>query len=160
MAKIRHFMKEALDEAEKSLPADVPVGAVIVRDGVVIARAHNLREAVKSPSGHAEMIAAERAAEVIGDWRLSDCDMYVTLEPCPMCAGMIRSSRMRNLYFGAYDPDAGAAGSVMNLLSPAVNVFPLILADESKKMLDDFFANIRSHRESPSGTTDTGADLL
>lgn len=144
MSKIRHFMEEALDEARMSLPDDVPVGAVIVHDGKVIARAHNMREKLHSPSGHAEIIAAEAAAKVLGDWRLQDCDMYVTLEPCPMCAGLLKSARLRSLYFGAYDPEAGAAGSAMNLLSPAVKIYPLILAGKSKKLLDGFFAEIRA----------------
>lgn len=144
MSKIRHFMEEALEEARMSLPDDVPVGAVIVRDGQIIARAHNMREKLHSPSGHAEVIAAEAAAKVIGDWRLQDCDMYVTLEPCPMCAGLLKSARLRNLYFGAYDPEAGAAGSAMNLLSPAVNVFPLILPGEAEALLKNLFENMRN----------------
>ena len=151
MSKIRHFMEEALVEAGKSLPDDVPVGAVIVRNGKIIARAHNMREARRSPCGHAEVIAAESASEAIGDWRLSDCDMYVTLEPCPMCAGLIKSCRIRNLYFGAYDPEAGAAGSTLNLLTPAVNIFPLILADESSALLKNFFEQQRKQNKTESG---------
>lgn len=143
MAEIRRFMEEALSEARSSLPEDVPVGAVIVREGKIIARAHNVREALNSPSGHAEVIAIEAAAKAIGDWRLTGCDIYVTLEPCPMCAGLIRSARIANLYFGAYDPEAGAAGSKYNLLSPAVSVFPLVLADESEELLRSFFKKAR-----------------
>lgn len=138
-------------EARKSLPDDVPVGAVIVRNGEIIARAHNLREAGHLPCGHAEMIAAGEAAKVLGDWRLSDCDMYVTLEPCPMCAGLIRSSRIRNLYFGAYDPEEGSVGSVRNLVSPGAGVFPLILADEASAMLKNFFGELRGRTEAETG---------
>ena len=137
-------MEEALAEARLSLPRDVPVGAVIVREGRVIARGHNTREAVRSVLGHAEISAIETAASVKGDWRLDDCDMYVTLEPCPMCAGAILNARIRNVYFGAYDPVMGAAGSKWNLLSPGTGVYPLILDAEAEEMMKEFFKNARS----------------
>ncbi len=139
-------MEEALAEAKLSLPRDVPVGAVIVREGRVIARGHNTREASRSVPGHAEMSAIEAAASVKGDWRLDDCDMYVTLEPCPMCAGAILNARIRNLYFGAYDPVMGAAGSKWNLLSPGTNVYPLILDGEAEELMKEFFKNARSEK--------------
>ena len=140
-------MEEALAEAKLSLPVDVPVGAVIVRDGVVIARGHNTRELTRSTLGHAEIMAINAAAEAKGDWRLDDCDLYVTLEPCPMCAGAILNSRIRNVYFGAYDPVMGAAGSKWNILYPAVNFYPLILDAEAEKLLKDFFKKARSEGE-------------
>ena len=140
-------MEEALDEAALSLPLDVPVGAVVVKDGRVIARAHNVREAEHSPTGHAELRAIEAAAREVGDWRLGDCDIYVTLEPCPMCAGAIYSARFRRLYFGARDPEAGAAGSRFNLFERksgrGTEVFPMICEAEAAAQLSGFFEGLR-----------------
>lgn len=144
-------MEEALQEAALSLPGDVPVGAVVVRDGRIIARAHNVREAEHSPTGHAEMRALEAAAQAIGDWRLNECDVYVTLEPCPMCAGAISSARCRRLYFGAYDPEAGAAGSRFNLFDRGTELYPLICEAEASALLSRFFGDLRQK-------TDTGTD--
>jgi len=111
------FIAEALREAERSLLLDeVPVGAVIVKDNKIIARTHNLRETLNDATAHAEVLAIKKACEVLGSWRLTGCDMYVTLEPCPMCAGAILQSRIRKLYIGAFDPRTGACGSVINLL--------------------------------------------
>ena len=101
------FMRQALREAQAAAGEDeVPVGCVIVRGGKVIARAHNQREALKDPTAHAEMIAITAAAEAVGDWRLEDCDLYVTLEPCPMCAGAAALARIRRVVYGASDPKA------------------------------------------------------
>ena len=153
-------MEEALREAALSLPCDVPVGAGVVKDGAVIARAHNVREAEHSPTGHAELRAIEAAARAAGDWRLDGCDIYVTLEPCPMCAGAISSARFRRLYFGAYDPEAGAAGSRFNLFARGTDrrtgsgteVYPLICGTEASALLSRFFKELR-------GKTEKGAEM-
>src|SRR5213594_3464986 len=111
------FMREALRQAQKAYEADeVPVGAVVVRAGRIIARAYNQVELLKDATAHAEMLALTQAEAAVGDWRLTDCDLYVTKEPCPMCAGALVHTRMRSVIFGCPDPAAGAAGSVMNLL--------------------------------------------
>ena len=109
------FMELALQEAEVARAADeVPVGAVVVRKGKVIAMAHNQRETLRDPTAHAEMIAITQAAEAINNWRLENCTLYVTLEPCPMCAGAIVQSRIETVVFGAYDPKAGAVKSLFS----------------------------------------------
>ena len=111
------FMKEALKEAKKAYEKlEVPVGAVIVKDGKIIARGHNLKETKKDTTRHAEIIAIEKASKKLGAWRLLDCEMYVTLEPCSMCAGAMINSRIKKLYIGAIDEKTGAVGSVLNLL--------------------------------------------
>jgi tRNA(adenine34) deaminase len=119
----QHFMDEALRQAAKACEAgEVPVGAVIVREGRVIARAFNQVELLKDATAHAEMLALTQAQEVMGDWRLTDCTLYVTKEPCPMCAGAMVHTRLARVVFGASDPKAGAAGSAMNLLQfPTLN---------------------------------------
>ena len=112
------FMKEALTEAERaSLLKEVPVGAVIVKDNKIIARAHNLKETLMDPTAHAEVLAIREASIKMGNWRLTDCDMYVTLEPCAMCASTIAQARISNLYIGTFDPTAGACGSVIDVIS-------------------------------------------
>ena len=112
-----YFMKEALKEAEKAYKKlEVPVGAVIVKDDKIIARAHNKKEEKNSPIMHAEIIAIEKACKRINNWRLTGCKMYVTLEPCPMCAGALVNSRIDKIYIGAKDPKTGACGSKLNLL--------------------------------------------
>src|SRR2546430_12594578 len=111
------FMREALRQAQKAYEADeVPVGAVIVRAGKIISRAYNQVELLKDATAHAEMLALTQAEAAVGDWRLTDCDLYVTKEPCAMCAGALVHTRIRRVIFGCTDPFAGAAGSVMNLL--------------------------------------------
>ena len=116
-------MDAAVGEALAALEhGDVPVGAVVVRDGVIIAARHNERELTGDPTAHAELLAVRDASEVIGHWRLDDCTLVVTLEPCPMCAGALVNARLGRLVFGAFDPKAGAAGSVMNLVAdPRLN---------------------------------------
>lgn len=110
-------MDLALDEAQKAYNLDeVPVGAIIVKNGEVIARAYNKKETMKLSTAHAEILAIEEASKFIGDWRLNGCDMYVTLEPCAMCAAAIAHSRISNLYIGTFNIDMGACGSVVNLL--------------------------------------------
>ena len=111
------YMEIALEEAKKAYSkGEVPVGAVIVKDGEIIARAHNLKETLKSAIAHAEILAIEEASKIIGDWRLNGAEMYVTLEPCPMCAGAILQSRISRIYIGTFNKDMGACGSVVNLV--------------------------------------------
>ena len=141
----REWMRQALAEAEQA-PAtrDVPVGAVVVRDGVVIAARRNERELVGDPTAHAEVLALRAAAESTGDWRLTDCTLVVTLEPCVMCAGAIVSARVGTLVFGAWDEKAGAAGSLYDVvrdrrLNHRVEVFPGVEAEASARLLLAFF---------------------
>ncbi len=119
------FMEKALEEARiAEYLNEVPVGAVIVKEGEIIASAHNLRETLKDPTAHAEVIAIKKASEILNNWRLNECEMYVTLEPCPMCAGAILQSRIRKLYIGTFDPVAGACGSNINIVqNEALNSF-------------------------------------
>lgn len=143
------FMRKALEEAQKAFEKDeVPVGAVIVRDGDIIASAHNCRELSKDASAHAEMLAIREACEALGSWRLLDCDMYVTLEPCPMCSGAILQARVKKLYIGAMDPKGGAAGSILNLFEDyhfnhETEVVKGILQAECSQILKDFFKRKR-----------------
>src|ERR1700741_5523211 len=110
-----YFMREALRQAQKAYTTDeVPVGAVIVREGKIIARAHNQVEPLKDATAHAEMLSLTQAEASVGDWRLTDCDLYVTKEPCPMCAGAVVHVRLRRVIFGCPDPKGGAAGSMIN----------------------------------------------
>ena len=143
------FMSIAIEESKKALREnEVPVGAVIVRNGVVIARAHNMREKTHNSLAHAEIIAINQACDFLGDWRLTDCDMYVTLEPCPMCSGAILQSRIRNLYFGAYSKDNGCMGTVVNLPSllknSPMNVYSGIMEDECSSVISNFFKSQKS----------------
>jgi len=146
-------MKAALQEAKKALDKDEPpVGAVIVKDGEIIARGHNLRENLKDPTAHAEMLAIKAAAGSMERWRLSDCTMYVTLEPCAMCAGAMVLARLHRLVYGASDPKAGAVNSLMNLVSDErlnhqVEVESGILAEECGDLLRDFFSSRRKNRQ-------------
>ena len=147
-----YFMREALRQALKAGKADeVPVGAVIVRAGKVIARAHNQVELLKDATAHAEMLALTQAEAGVGDWRLTDCDLYVTKEPCAMCAGAIVHTRVRRVIFGCADPAAGAAGSVINLLQmPTLNhrcdIAAGVLQDECAEILQSFFREKRDAR--------------
>ena len=142
-------MKMAINEAIKAFNKnEIPVGCVIVKDDLVVAKAHNLREINNLVTSHAEILAITKANKKLNSWRLDDCDIYVTLEPCSMCSGAIIQSRIKNLYFGAYDKKAGACGSVLNLFSypfnHKVNVVGGILEEECKKILQDFFKTLRS----------------
>ena len=142
------MMAEALKEAARAAQMDeVPVGAVIARDGRIIARACNLRERDKSPLAHAEIIAIAQAAMALGGWRLLGCSLYVTLEPCAMCAGAIVNARIPEVYFGAYDPKAGALGSVYDLNEGKLNHRALvqggILEEECGGVLRAYFQNKR-----------------
>ena len=146
-------MKEALKEAEKAAAmGEVPIGAVVVKDGIIIGRGHNKTETAKDPTAHAEMEAIRAASAVLGGWRLLGCDMYVTSEPCSMCAGAIVWSRIENLYIGTMDPKAGACGSVFNIvqedkLNHQVNVTTGILQEECSRLLKDFFRSLRRTRD-------------
>ena len=151
-----NFMREALRQAQKANEAgEVPVGAVIVRAGKIIARAHNQVELLKDATAHAEMLALTQAEAAVGDWRLTECDLYVTKEPCAMCAGALVHTRIRRVIFGCTDPFAGAAGSVMNLLQmPALNhrcdIASGVLQEECATILQDFF---RKRRNESGATT-------
>ena len=139
------FMQLALREAEQALAEnEVPIGAVIVHGQRVIAAAHNQREQLRDPTAHAEMIAITQAAEAMGDWRLEQCVLYVTLEPCPMCAGAILQARIPRVVYGATDPKAGAVASLYHLLDDQrlnhrCDVIPGVLADRCGEMLTAFF---------------------
>jgi len=147
-----YFMKEALKEARKAYKKDeTPIGAVIVKDGTIIARGHNEKELKKDATLHAEMTAIKKASKKLGSWRLNNCDMYVTLEPCTMCAGAIIQARIRRLYIGAPDPKAGAAGSVINVFTikdfnHKVEVIHGILEEECSNLLKDFFKELRAKK--------------
>jgi tRNA(adenine34) deaminase len=144
-----HFMQQALREAEQAFREDeVPVGAVIVHNDRIVGAAHNQREQLRDPTAHAEMIAITQAAESLRSWRLDGCTMYVTLEPCPMCAGAILLARMPLLVYGATDPKAGAVDSLFHLLNdPRLNhrvqVVPHVLAIQCGEILSRFFQGKR-----------------
>jgi len=144
------FMREALKEARRAFEEEeVPVGAVIVKDGEILARAHNLREKLNDPTAHAELIAIRLAAAKLNSWRLLDTTLYATVEPCPMCAGAIVLARVKRLVFGATDPKAGAAGTLMNLLDDGrlnhqVEVTGGVLEEESRELLRAFFLQRRN----------------
>lgn len=143
-------MQLALAEARAAAAEDeTPVGAVIVHDGTIIAAAHNQREQLHDPTAHAEMIAITQAAEALASWRLTGCTLYVTLEPCPMCAGAIVQARVPRVVYGAADPKAGAAGSLFSLLDDArlnhrCDVTPGVLAEPCGDILREFFRAKRS----------------
>jgi tRNA(adenine34) deaminase len=140
-----YFMREALRLAAKAFKSEeVPVGAVVVREGRIIGRAHNQVELLKDATAHAEMLAITQAEAAVGDWRLNDCDLYVTKEPCAMCAGALVHVRMRRVVFGCPDERGGAAGGVVNLLQfPSLNhrceITPGILQEECAGLLQTFF---------------------
>ena len=146
-------MSLALHQAEQALKhGDVPIGAVVVRGEEVIAEAHNERERLQDPTAHAEILAIREAARVCGSWRVLDATLYVTLEPCAMCAGAIVLARIPEVVYGAADPKAGACGSVLDVLGePRLNHRPHVtggvLAEESGRLLSDFFAARRRPRE-------------
>jgi tRNA(adenine34) deaminase len=143
------WMRWALAEAEKAFEAgEVPVGAVIVHEGRIVGRAHNQTETLQDPTAHAEMIAISAAANTLGSWRLDGCTLYVTLEPCAMCAGAVVLSRIRRVVFGAFDPKAGACGSLRNLVQDArlnhrVDLASGVLDAEVSDLMKTFFQNLR-----------------
>lgn len=143
------YMRIALEEAKKALEmGEVPVGACIVCEGQVIAKAGNRREAYNDPTAHAEILAIKDASSILGKWRLSDCTLYVSLEPCTMCAGAIVQARLESLVFGAFDDKAGACGSLYDIprdfrLNHFVEVIPRVLEKESTALLKEFFGRKR-----------------
>lgn len=147
------FMKEALKEAKKAYNKDeVPVGAVIVKDEKIIARAHNIKELKKDTTKHAEIIAIQKASKKLETWRLTDCEMYVTLEPCSMCAGAIIQSRIQKIYIGTMDEKTGSCGSVYNLFEDYkfnhhVEVEYDICKEECERILKDFFKMLRKNKK-------------
>ena len=143
------LMQAALEEARTAAAlGEVPVGAVVAKDGEIIARAHNLRESGKNAIYHAELLAIDAACKALGGWRLWQCELFVTLEPCPMCAGAILNARIRRVYYGARDEVMGACGGVLNLFMERFPFRPAlvggILKDECRAVLADFFRALRS----------------
>ena len=146
------FMRQALDQAQRALDAgEVPVGCIIVHQNQIIAKGHNQRESLQDPTAHAEIIAITAAASHFKSWRLEDTALYVTLEPCAMCAGAIILARIPNVYFGAFDPKAGVCGSLMDLLQderlnhrPTVNTG--LLQEQCSSLLSGFFQAIRANK--------------
>ncbi|MDO4952544.1 MAG: tRNA adenosine(34) deaminase TadA [Synergistaceae bacterium] len=147
------YMREALKEAEKALEFDeIPVGALVVKDDEIIGRGFNRRDTDDSPFAHAELLAIQQAAEKLGSWRLDGCTLYVTLEPCPMCAGAIVQCRLKALVYGAKDSKAGAAGSLYNIpadprFAHSCKVTGGVLKNECSNLLNDFFKNRRRRQK-------------
>jgi len=146
-----YFMQAALNEAKKAeAKLEVPVGCVIVKDNKIISRAYNLRESKQSSLAHAEILAIEKACKKVGSWRLEDCVLYVTLEPCLMCSGAIINSRIKRMVYGTTEPKFGVHQSKTNVYEIDFNhkteVTAGVLAEESNKLLKDFFKNIRSEK--------------
>ena len=149
--RCEHFMRIAIEQAELARSiGEVPVGAVITKGDTVVATAFNRRETVRSATSHAELEAITKACEILGGWRLWECELYVTLEPCPMCAGAIINSRLKRVVFGAYDSKAGSCGSIINLFGLPYNHKPAViggvLEDECSEMLSEFFRQLRQKR--------------
>ncbi|MGG2184155.1 tRNA adenosine(34) deaminase TadA [Bacillus altitudinis] len=153
MTKDEHFMQEAISEALKAKQiGEVPIGAVIVVDDQIVSRAHNLRESEQRSIAHAELLAIDEACKMTGSWRLEDAVLYVTLEPCPMCAGAIVLSRLKKVVFGAYDPKGGCAGTLMNLLDDErfnhqSEVIGGVLENECGELLSQFFRDLRQRKK-------------
>ncbi|WP_419954842.1 tRNA adenosine(34) deaminase TadA [Neobacillus niacini] len=147
------YMKEAIKEARKAEALlEVPIGAIVVVDGEIISRAHNLRESKQSAVAHAELLAIERACQLVGSWRLENASLYVTLEPCAMCSGAIILSRVKRVVYGAADPKGGCAGTFMNLLQDErfnhqSEVTSGVLETECGQLLSDFFRQLREKRK-------------
>ncbi|MGX7699547.1 tRNA adenosine(34) deaminase TadA [Enterococcus mundtii] len=147
------WMRVAIEEAKKAEAlAEVPIGAIVVHQGQIIGCGHNLRETTQNATTHAEMIAIQEACKAIGSWRLEETQLYVTLEPCPMCSGAMILSRVKEVYFGAYDPKGGTAGTLMNLLEDErfnhqAEVEGGILEEECGELLSVFFRNLRAKKK-------------
>lgn len=146
-----NYMKQALRQAQKAADImEIPIGAVIVQNGKIIARGYNKRETKQNALLHAEIVAIEKACKKLGSWRLENCEMYVTLEPCPMCIGAIISARIDRLYFGAYDAKSGAVGSVCDLsksLPHKVEVHGGMMEQECSEIIKDFFSRLRKQKK-------------
>ena len=153
MQEQEKFMKEALKEAQKAYDQlEIPVGAVIVKDGKIIARAHNQKETKFDTTKHAEILAIQKASKKLKSWRLLDCEMYVTLEPCSMCAGAIINSRIKKVYYGTSDEKTGAVGSKLNLFTDykfnhVVDFEKGVLKDECESILKQFFKDLRNSKK-------------
>lgn len=153
MTTEERYMKAAIKQAKKAEKLDeVPIGCVIVYQDKIISRGYNRRNIDKNTLSHAELNAIKKASKRLGDWRLDDCEMYVTLEPCQMCAGAIVQSRIKKIYIGSMNPKAGSAGSVINLLqvkefNHQVEIESGILQEECSGMLSDFFRNLRKRKK-------------
>jgi len=149
MLETEKFMKEAIKEAREAFKKEeIPVGAVIVKNGKIIAKAHNVKESGKDATAHAEILAIKKACKKLNSWRLLDCDMYVTLEPCAMCAGALINARIRKIYIGTIDEKTGACGSMLDLIenykfNHKVQVQKYILKEECENILKDFFKMLR-----------------
>jgi tRNA(adenine34) deaminase len=149
---VYRFMYAALQEAEKGLEInEIPVGAVVVYKNKIIGRGYNQVEMLKDPTAHAEMIAITAASGFLNNWRLNECDIYVTMEPCVMCTGALISSRINNLFFSIFDPKFGACGSIFNLcednrLNHKINVYSGIYSQESESLLKNFFKKLRDKK--------------
>lgn len=149
----KYYMNEAIKEAKKAEALqEVPIGAVLVMGGEIVARAHNLRESEQNATAHAELLAIDRACRQERSWRLEDATLYVTLEPCPMCAGAIILSRVKRVVYGASDPKGGCAGTLMNLLEDSrfnhqCEVTTGVLAEECGQLLSDFFRKLRERNK-------------
>ena len=160
------FMKSALKEAQKAYnKLEVPVGCVIVKDGKILARAHNIKETKTDTTKHAEILAIQKASKKLKSWRLLDCDMYVTLEPCSMCAGAIINSRIRKVYYGAHDSKTGAIGSVFNLLEDytfnhKVEYEEGVLEQECEEILKQFFKELRKMKKTEGRTNERGMEEI
>lgn len=158
------FMREALRQAKKAYDiGETPIGAVIVQDGKIIARGYNKRETKKNALMHAEVIAIDKACRRLGGWRLPRCEMYITLEPCAMCAGAITHARIERVYFGAYDTKTGCAGSVANLFEPnmfchTVDVAGGIMEKECSELIKAFFKDLRKKKKTPTSSLDSDDD--
>ena len=145
-------MNAAIEEAKKACAmGEIPIGAVIVKDNKIISRAHNETESLKDPTAHAEMTAIRRAAKALGGWRLTGCEMFVTAEPCSMCAGAIVWARIEKLYIGTMDPKSGACGSVFNIpqekqLNHFVKIETGLMQEECSRLMKDFFKQLRKKK--------------
>ena len=156
------FMKLALKEAKKAYDkGEIPVGAIIVKDGEVISKAHNLKELKNDTTKHAEILAIQRASKKLKSWRLENCEMYVTLEPCSMCAGALIQSRIKKVYIGTMDYKTGACGSVLNLLNDYkfnhfVEIENNVLQEECEKILKEFFKELRKNKKNKKEISENG----
>ncbi|MBO4637989.1 MAG: nucleoside deaminase [Clostridiales bacterium] len=160
------FMRAALKEAKKGFDRDeCPIGCVIVKDGKVLSRAHNMKLSKNNPILHAEVVAIDKACRKTGDWRLNDCDMYVTLEPCTMCSGAIVQARIRKVYFGAYEPKSGAVCSCNDIFNVehghnhAVDFEGGILEDECAELMKAFFKKLRTKAQTARSVQDKDTSL-
>ncbi|MEE1075828.1 MAG: tRNA adenosine(34) deaminase TadA [Acutalibacteraceae bacterium] len=163
MVENTFFMQKALELAKKAFDEDeVPIGAVVVRNGEIVGTGYNKRDSQKNAILHAETVAIYNACEKLGGWRLWECDLYVTLEPCPMCTGAIINSRIRNVYYGAKNPKAGACGSVINLFDYPFNHKPNVtsglLEEECSKIMTDFFLKVREKRKKEKKANISGTE--